>query len=141
MIIERDGGGSTLSLWNVNDDLVTEHDRRHKLVTEFLDRYSRDQERKVAVALRYILEAFIKVAYPEHFPPKPNLGSFIMKCRQKIAQPEEILSEIDTNELRAILDYANKFHHDTNLAYETEQINDAELEGFARRTLVFTRRA
>jgi len=52
----------------------------------------------------------------------------------------EILSSNDTAELRAILDYANKFHHDTNSAYETELINDGELTGFATRTLNFSKR-
>jgi len=95
----------------------------------------------VAVALRHILEAFVRVAYPEHFPPGSTLGPFVDKCRQRIGGPDEILSQADTDEFRAILDYANKFHHDTNPAYETEQINDTALQGFARRTLTFTRRA
>ena len=43
-------------------------------------------------------------------------------------------------ELRAILDFANRYHHDTNAAYATELINDAELSDFARRTLAFIRR-
>lgn len=68
------------------------------------------------------------------------LGPFVDKSRQRIGEQNEILSKADTVELRAILDYANKFHHDTNPAYETEQINDTELESFARRTLAFTKR-
>jgi hypothetical protein len=57
-----------------------------------------------------------------------------------VTPSNEILSQADMGELRAILDYANKFHHDTNPAYETEQINDTELKCFARRTLAFTKR-
>ena len=38
------------------------------------------------------------------------------------------------------MEYANRFHHDTNGAYETVRINDAELKGFVDRTLAFTRR-
>lgn len=141
MMVIREGDGSTLSQWNVNDDCITEHDRRHTLVAGFLDSYSADQERNVAVALRHILEAFVRVAYPEHFPPGSMLGGFVEQCRQCIGKDGQILSQADTTELRAILDYANKFHHDTNPAYETEQINDTELEGFARRTLAFTKRS
>ena len=43
-------------------------------------------------------------------------------------------------ELRALLDYANRFHHDTNPAWETAVINDQELLGFATRTLAFSSR-
>lgn len=53
---------------------------------------------------------------------------------------EAILSQADIVELRDILDYANKFHHDTNPAYETEAINDQELAHFCDRTLRFARR-
>ncbi|ABL71401.1 MULTISPECIES: AAA family ATPase [Paracoccus] len=140
IMVMRNGDGSTLAEWNVNDDCITEHDRRHRLVAEFLNSYSATQERNVAVALRHILEAFVRVAYPEHFPPGSMLGPFVDKSRQRIGEQNEILSKADTVELRAILDYANKFHHDTNPAYETEQINDTELESFARRTLAFTKR-
>ena len=141
IMVMRDGDGSTLAEWNVTDDCITEHDRRHRLVVEFLNSYSAAQERNVAVAVRHILEAFVRVAYPEHFPPGSMLGSFVDKCRRRIGGQDEILSRADTDELRAILDYANKFHHDTNPAYETEQINDTELEGFARRTLAFAKRS
>lgn len=141
IMVVRDGDGSTLAKWNVTDDCITEHDRRHRLVAQFLESYSAAQERNVAIALRHILEAFGRVAYPEHFPPGSMLGQFVDKCRRRIGGQDEILSENDTNELRAILDYANKFHHDTNTSYETQQINDTELEGFARRTLAFAKRS
>ena len=46
-----------------------------------------------------------------------------------------------TDELRALLDYANRYHHEANDAYATEFINDAELVDFTRRTLAFIKRA
>lgn len=140
IMVMRDGDGSTLAEWDVNNDCITEHDRRHRLVAGFLDSYSATQERNVAEALRHILEAFVRVAYPAHFPPGSTLGPFVDKCRRRLGRSEEILSQTDTDELRAILDYANKFHHDTNPAYETQQINDTELENFSRRTLDFAKR-
>lgn len=140
LMVVRDGDGSTIGTWNVTEDCITEHDRRHKMVSEFLTSYSSLLERNVAVALRHILEAFLRVAYPEEFPPGASLGQFVERCRTRHGQLNQILSQSDTQELRAILDYANKFHHDTNPAYETEQINDTELEAFARRTLAFSKR-
>ncbi len=58
-------------------------------------------------------------------------------CVQRKGTAVEILNEKDTDELRDLLDYANKFHHETNLAYETEHINDLQLLDFCRRTLRF----
>jgi len=51
------------------------------------------------------------------------------------------LSESNIIELRDLLDHGNKFHHDTNFALKTEQINDQELLNFCKRTLKFTIRS
>ena len=139
-MVARDGSGSTLAPWDVNRDCVTEHDRRHALVSAYLATGSAPEPRAVAVALRPMLEAFVRVAYPAAFPPGSLLGPFIGICNQRIGTAGEILSPADIVELRDILDYANKFHHDTNPAYETEAINNQELAHFCDRTLRFARR-
>jgi hypothetical protein len=50
------------------------------------------------------------------------------------------MSATNAAELRALLDYANRFHHETNAAFATAAINDQELAHFCRRTLDFARR-
>lgn len=140
MRITRDGAGSTLAVWDVRQDCITEHDRRHELVREYIGAGNPANERAVAAALRPILEAFMRVAHPATFPPGALLGPFIGICQQRHGQPNEVLSPAHTVELRALLDYANRFHHDTNLAWETAAINDQELLGFANRTLAFASR-
>ncbi len=138
--IGRDGDGSTLAAWDVNRDCITEHDRRHAAVSAFIETSVSSDEREVAAALRPILEAFMRVAYPADFPPGTLLGPFIGICRQRAGTPAQILSTNDITELRDLLDYANTFHHDTNLAWQTVLINDQELKQFCERTLAFTRR-
>jgi wobble nucleotide-excising tRNase len=141
ILIRRDGTGSTLAAWDVNQDCITEHDRRHALVAGYIQAADPAMERRVAAALRHILEAFVRVAYPASFPPGTLLGPFLGICQQRVGQPNGILSHADAEELRAILAYANRFHHDTNAAYETEAINDQELTHFCGRVLAFARRA
>lgn len=138
--ISRAANGSEFSEWDVRNDCITEHDKRHELVTRYIQASDPAIERNVAEALRPILEAFMRVAYPTNFEPGMLLGPFIGICEQRHGNDNEILSIIDTNELRALLDYANCFHHDTNSAWETETINDAELLDFADRTLHFASR-
>lgn len=140
MKIVRDHDGSTLDDWNVNRDMVTEHDHRHALVSKYVRTNHSADERAVAAALRPILEAFVRVAYPEEFPSGSLLGPFINVCVQRHGHSSQILSPLDTSELRDLLDYANKFHHDTNAAWETVLINDHELQQFCKRTLAFARR-
>ena len=64
MRITRDGAGSTLAVWDVRQDCITEHDRRHELVREYIRAGNPANERAVAAALRPILEAFMRVAHP-----------------------------------------------------------------------------
>lgn len=136
----RNGTGSAIATWDVNQDSITEHDKRHAAVTAYVLSQQGADEREVAAALRKILECYIRVAYPEAFPPGSLLGPFIGICNQRKGTTNEILDAQNVTELRDLLDYANKFHHDTNAAWETEQINDQELLNFCERTLRFTRR-
>jgi wobble nucleotide-excising tRNase len=137
--IVRDGNGSTVRSWDVSQDSITEHDRRHTRLREFVDSGTGDP-RETARAIRPHLEAFLRVACPEHFPPGTLLGPFLGLCRQRVGQPSEILGQDATRELGELTEYANRFHHDTNPAWETEVINDAELRSFVQRALAFARR-
>jgi wobble nucleotide-excising tRNase len=137
--IVRDATGSTICGWDVNQDCITEHDRRHALLRNYIGS-NIGNIREVARAIRPTLEAFMRVACPEHFPPGMMLGTFRGLCEQRVGSPQEILDSGVTQELRYLVEYANKFHHDTNPAWETAGINDGELQGFVRRTLAFAKR-
>ena len=136
--ISRHGTGSTLRGWAVHHDLITEHDKRHALMRSYLESSVPDN-RKVAEALRPVLERFVRAVYPEWFVSGDMLGKFVNLCRQRTGTLDEILDAGRTQELDDILAYANRFHHDTNRAYETEVVNDGQLVDFVRRTLAFTR--
>ena len=138
--ITRAAAGSTMTAWNVNQDSITEHDRRYSRVQGYIQVADPAMERTVASDLRQMLEAFMRVAYPAEFPPGSLLGPFLNMCQQRIGGNNEILNGANTAELGALLDYANRFHHDTNPAWQVENINDAELRNFAERTVSFIRR-
>jgi wobble nucleotide-excising tRNase len=138
--INRAAVGSEIAQWDVRNDSISEHDKRHELVRAYLQVANPARELEVAQALRHILEAFTRVAYPEHFPPGTLLGPFIGICEQRAGGANEILSAADIGELRLLLNYANRFHHDTNPAWQTAAISDAELSDFAQRTLLFASR-
>jgi wobble nucleotide-excising tRNase len=137
--VVRDGDGSTIQPWDVHRDCITEHDRRHALLREYTKAAGANGP-EVAESIRPVLESFLRVAYPEQFPPGTLLGSFCGLCEQRVSDQRQILRQPDIDELRALTEYANRFHHDTNAAWLTARINDAELLSFVRRTLTFTRR-
>tara|TARA_R100000935_G_C2840561_1_gene170747 strand:- start:2233 stop:4518 length:2286 start_codon:yes stop_codon:yes gene_type:complete len=138
--INRAAVGSDIAVWDVRNDSISEHDKRHELVRAYLLAAAPDQERAVATSLRPILEAFMRVAYPKYFPPGTLLGPFIGICEQRVGGPNEILCAGDIAELRGLLAYGNRFHHDANPAWQVAAINDAELTDFVERTLSFASR-
>ena len=89
--VVRDGDGSTIQGWDVNRDMITEHDRRHELLRNYVETAS-PNAREVAQALRPVLESFCRVAYPLHFPPGTMLGPFRGKCDQRVGTATEILN-------------------------------------------------
>jgi wobble nucleotide-excising tRNase len=136
--VARDGAGSTLRVWDVSHDSVTEHDRRDARLHAFFDTGTGDV-RDVARSIRPHLEAFLRVVCPSKFPPGTLLGPFRNACQQHLGTPNQILDQSSLRELGEIVEYANRFHHDTNPAWETEAINDQELRGFVERTLRFVK--
>ena len=96
-MFDRAQVGSTIRGWDVNQDLVTDHDRRHKLIRDYIAG-EQVNRREVANALRPMLEAFFRVAYPETFPPGTLLGPFVHLCQQRLGQANQIL---DANNCRA----------------------------------------
>jgi wobble nucleotide-excising tRNase len=135
----RDADGSTIDVWNVNSDSVTEHDKRDEALRVYLTQGG-SNNREIATFLRPHVEAFFRVVCPEHFPPETLLGKFRDKCSRRVNTPEQILGQTDVQELGNILEYANRFHHDTNPSWRSEVINATELNGYVRRVLSFVKR-
>lgn len=133
--VARDAAGSTLRAWNPDKDLLTEHDRRHTRLRDYIATGSGDL-REVARHIRPHLEAFLRVACPEHFSPGSMLGPFIALCEQRVGTVGEILDPTSIQELRDLNEYARRYHHQ---GWETEPINDGELRGFVERALEFAR--
>ncbi|MFT9347601.1 MAG: AAA family ATPase [Gluconobacter japonicus] len=139
-LVRRDGQGSSIAEWDVRQDCITEHDKNHAVVAEFIRTGDPALERQAATALRPMLEAYLRVAYPEDFPPSTLIGPFINKCTPRAGTVTEILDQTNIAELRRLKDYGNNFHHDTNPAWQTQRINSQELTNFCQRVIRFTRR-
>lgn len=61
--VARDSIGSTLRQWDVAEDAMTEHDRRHARLRDYLASGTGDK-REIAKSIRLHLEAFLRVASP-----------------------------------------------------------------------------
>lgn len=131
--------GSTISAWTVGDDCVTEYDRQHARLREYQPGNAA-RSKLVAQDLRHVLEGFLRRCCPAQFLPGDVLGDLRRKIRDQPTGGTPILSAPVVTELDAICEYANKFHHNTNAAWETETVNETELRGWVDRTLAFIRK-
>ncbi len=137
--ISKTGNESSLTLWDVSNDAFTEYDRRHRAFRDYLANGT-DNEREVARDLRLHLEGYFRVMFPDEFPPGTSLGErFVQRCQKRVGDGPRILDCAKLNDLRNILQYAHRFHHDTNAAWQSETINSEELRGFVNDVLDFVR--
>lgn len=136
--VVRDGCGSKIRLWDVTQDCLTEHDCRNKRLHNFI-KNGTGNTCQIAMDIRPYLESLLRITWPEHFQPGTLLGHFLTTCRQQLGKPGEIFNQSKIENLEALVEYANRFHHDRNAAWESEIINDTELKSFIQRTLDFRR--
>ncbi|MBX3351680.1 MAG: AAA family ATPase [Phycisphaeraceae bacterium] len=136
LIVVESPPGSTISAWTIGDDCVTEYDRQHKRLRDYRPGNAATS-RLVAQDLRHVLEGFLRRCCPAHFLPGEVLGDLRRKIRDLPAGSPAILSASAVAELDAICEYANRFHHNTNPAWETEAVNETELRGWVARVIAF----
>ena len=130
--LKRQGDASVFEEWDVAKEAETDHDARFALFRRYQEAEHSDK-RVVAQALRPHLERFLRVAYPGEFPAGHTLRTFM-------AQSGKVLNEGDVRELRELIRFGNRYHHDTNISWETEPISDSELSTYVGRVMRFTRR-
>ena len=127
---------SALAEWEPNEDQFTLYDQRHKLLRDF-HAGTAPNIRQVAEALRPTMEGYLRVAFPEQCPPGTLLGVFRSRAKSHADNGTPIMDANRLQEVTEITEYANKFHHETNPAWEAENISDAELRHFSDRVLTF----
>ena len=129
-------GDSVLGSWQPSEDELTAYDHRHKLLREFKTGNA-PNIRNVAESLRPVLEGYLRVAFPEYCPPETLLGCFRQRIQSQIDAGNAVMDTHRLIELDTMTDYANRFHHDTNPAWDSEHISDAELLSFVNRVFMF----
>ncbi len=137
-LIRGPNNSSDLVTWDVSTDVLTEYDKRHKALREYQQAEAQSR-RYVAQCLRPVMEKYLRITFPEYCVPGTLLGTFLNHVRNLVDNGQRIMSDQDICELSGITEYANKFHHDTNPAWQTEEIRDNELRIYVTRVLNFTK--
>ena len=61
--------------------------------------------------IRLVLEAYLRLAYADHFNRDWRIGNFVKVCETSIMEGKPILEEMRLRELKSLLNYANPPHH------------------------------
>lgn len=134
--ISDKGARSGMEPWDVTVALQAVHDLRHERFTAFLDGGT-DDLIGVAQCIRLHLETFLGVVAPADFPPGTTLGSFVEKCKLRLAEGNPILDAPRIEELRKLNEYSREFHHSGESDWKPPKAYRTELGGFIRRTMAF----
>ena len=79
----------------------------------------------------------MRVAFTEYCPAGTLLGCFRQRIQGQIDAGNAVMDSHRLLDLDEITEYANRFHHDTNPAWESEHISDNELLSFVNRVFSF----
>jgi hypothetical protein len=101
---------STLKSWGIEAAALTEFDRLHRLVREYVDD-ARGDPQAIAPALRLLLESFLRVAFVAHFKPGWSLATYCKHIKRALDDGSPVLSAEDIQKLDDLREYANRFHH------------------------------
>jgi hypothetical protein len=108
---------------------------RYRADIDALQRFfslSEGEPRDVIQKLRPVLEGYCRNLYPTQFGDQEMMGGMVGKIRAAGAtHPLHTIAD-DLDELNM---YCRRYHHAENPNAATEPIDDAELQGYVKRTL------
>ncbi len=125
---------TAITCWNIQDETSREYFQNYALLTTFANEGTGDS-RHVALAIRPVLEEYLRFRLPFQFEEDEWLGDFISKIRNAEANDLLFAAQELLDELEGINDFSKKFHHSSNPDADNEIIDDTELQAYVQRTL------
>jgi wobble nucleotide-excising tRNase len=108
--------------------------QNHRLLNEF-DSGQSCEARKVAEAVRPMLEGYLHRRFPGHVPDGLLFGEVVNTIRMADASSPLRHAQNLVDELNEINEYAGQFHHDTNEDSASVIVNTSELKPYVQRAL------
>lgn len=136
--IIRTGQDSALDEWDIEKANRDAYLRDYFTLDEYLEKGVKGDLRHVARCIRPLVERNLRLRFPKHFTRTEWLGDFIGKIYGASANDTLRLLQPKLSELEAINDYSKKYQHDQNLSgSDSEQVDDIQLQSYAKRALRF----
>ncbi|HMD83757.1 MAG TPA: AAA family ATPase [Terriglobia bacterium] len=136
--IIRTGQESALEEWDIEKATRDAYLQDYFAIDEYLEKGATGDLRHIACCIRRLIEANLRLRFPKHFGRSEWLGNFIDKIRSASANHMLSLVQPKLTELEALNDYSKKYHHGQNpTGWNSEPINDLELQSYGKRALNF----
>ena len=125
---------TTICEWDVEEATQALFKADLRVLTEYFNSGIGDP-RDVVQKIRPVLESYCKYLSPGLFADTDSLGDIIGKIRNAGAG-HQLFTHCDN--LDELNNYSTRYHHGEGQHPATEPINEAELQGYVKRTLDFT---
>ena len=125
---------TTIAEWDIEKAVQA----RYRADVEVLQKFfsiGEGEPRNVIQKIRPVLEGYCRNLFPAQFPDGDMMGVIVVKIRT--AGTSHTLYSI-ADDLDEINIYCRRYHHAENPSAATEPIDDAELQGYVKRTLSLT---
>lgn len=120
---------------DIDELCASDYYRDHTLVAKFVDGAFTGSNRDVARAIRPMLEGYYHRRYPGMLRKRTMFGKIIDDIEAARAPNPLVNLQPELEELRAVNEYASRFHHDTNPDASHVIVSDNELLRWAKRAL------
>jgi hypothetical protein len=122
---------TTIAEWNIEKAVQARYRADIDTLTRFFSA-GEGERMDVIQKIRPVLEGYCRNLYPTQFGDQEMMGSIVQKIRDAgAAHPLHPIVE-DLDELNM---YCRRYHHGENPNAATEPVDDAELQGYVKRTL------
>ncbi len=126
---------TTVTPWDIQDETRGDYFQLHGTLSDYFHDGTGDR-RHVAQSIRPVLEKYLRFKLPNEFGEKDWLGDFIKKIREADPSTPLAAAQLILEELEAVNEYSKKYHHDQNPGgFDSEPIDDGELQSYVKRTL------
>jgi wobble nucleotide-excising tRNase len=122
---------TTIAEWDIEKAVQARYRADLEILQKFFS-VGEGERRDVIQKLRPVLEGYCRNLYPTQFAEPETMGSIVGKIRTAGSTHPLYPIVDDFDELNM---YCRRYHHGENPNAATEPIDDAELQGYVKRTL------
>lgn len=137
LYINRDATGSVILEWDIQSDTKSQYFKDYDLIDGYINTGARDDDerRKMARAIRPLLENYYRTKFPNEFMGNEWLGDFIAKVKASNGIGVFKATHVCISELESINNYTKQYHHGDNPNADSIPIVDSELSNYAKSAL------